>query len=109
MPTTIHSNGSHCYGDEPDTIAALLEELARSPLDRRFELSGDFVQFEPELLDGTKMTGMTYFFGNFFTVSHVFRIETDDPAIIVPLTAAIKANQQRPDYLSQPQPIERAA
>lgn len=50
------------------------------------------------------MTGMTSFFGNFYTVSHVFNIDTDDEAIIKPLTEAIKANQLRPDYLAQPVP-----
>ena len=104
MTTDIRSNGSRWAGEEPDTIESLLKTLAQEPLDRKFEAFGNFVTFEAELLDGSRMTGMTSFFGNFYTVSHVFNIDTDDEAIIKPLTKAIKANQLRPDYLAQPVP-----
>lgn len=103
----IRSNGSTWAGEELDTIEALLATLASEPLDRRFEDCGNFVITDPELVDGTVMVGITNFFGNFLTVSHVFNIDTDDAELISTLTAAILANQERPDYRSQPKPKAR--
>lgn len=104
MTTTINSNGSKWYGQEPDTIEDLLQALEKYPLDRRFEAYGNFIMREPEMVDGSRMTGLTRFWGNFYTASHVFCIDTDEPEVIEKLTKAIRANQQRPDYLSQPVP-----
>ena len=67
-----------------------MEILANQPLDSTFERFGNFVL--PE--EG----GITQFWGNFRHLSHVFSICTDDAALIATLTAAIRANQQRPDY-----------
>lgn len=105
MTTTIHSNGS----GRVLPIEALLERLATHPLDRTFEAFGNFVQLDPVNGRGEPMTGPggAAFFGNFLTYSHVFRLDTDDPDLIARLTAAIHANQQRPDYLDQSPPFQR--
>jgi hypothetical protein len=95
MATTIHSNGSKWAGESPDSIDKLLQVLADYPLDRRFEQYGDFAE-------RCDTTGATQFFGNFLTVSHVFRIDSDDPQIVGPLIDAIATNKQRPDYVCQP-------
>jgi hypothetical protein len=106
----IISNGSHWYGESPDTIDDLLATLATEPLDRKFEQYGNFVNPDPQWLRKVTKDGytsfypglrVTSFFGNFYTTSHVFTIYTDDPDTIAKLTTAIRANQARPDYLSQ--------
>lgn len=93
MTTTIYSNGSKWAGEAPDTIDALLKVLTSAPLHRDFD--GNFIY---PLED---MPGTTRFWGNFETVSHVFCIDTDEPDVIKKLTAAIRKNQQRADYLNQ--------
>jgi hypothetical protein len=99
----IISNGSHWYSEKPDTIDALLAVLADEPLDRTFERYGNFANPDPQWIKGNPYPGLkvTVFFGNFYTVSHAFTIYTDDPETIAKLTATIRANQQRADYLSQ--------
>jgi hypothetical protein len=103
MTTIIVSTGSKWLGEAPDSIETLLAVLAHEPLDYRFEPYGNFIaplnertlvhpHRCPELL------GLTEFSGNFMTVSHVFCIRTDDPALIATLTAAIRHNQEREDY-----------
>lgn len=97
-----------------DGVAALLSNLAGFALDPSFEEYGNFVQVEPkraiagarygEWVDGPDLCypnipGAVQFFGNFFAVSAVFRITTNDPAVIEPLTQAIRANQSTPAYL----------
>lgn len=100
MTTTIHSNG----GGKVQDIEALFDRLASHPLDRTFEAYGDFVTVDPVNGRGEPMIGPggAAFFGNFLTYSHVFRLETDDPELVARLTAAIRSNQQRADYLDQP-------
>jgi len=113
----IISNGSKWAGETPDSVADLLLVLAAHPLDRKFEEFGNFVNAAP--LTSASPAGydkngkMTYhqgpliypdhpetarFFGNFAHLSHVFTIDTDEPEFISVLTAAIRANQKRPDY-----------
>lgn len=95
--TVIHSNGSKWAGDEQDSIETLLEVLAGPyVLDRIFECDDDHA-----FIDRDDETGMVRFFGNFLELSHVFSIDTDEPATIAKLTAAIDANMERPDYRSQ--------
>lgn len=89
----IHSNGSKWAGEMPDSIEMLCEVLQQHPLDRTFEGYGNFYEFDK---------GIAYFFGNFFTLSHVFQIETDDAQTIARLTGLIDENRKRPDYLAQP-------
>ena len=89
MTTTIQSNGSRWAGQAPASVDELLDVLARETLDPRFEKYGNFI-----LRDETPLR----FWGNFLSVSHVFSIDTDDAALIERLTAAIRANQQRPAY-----------
>lgn len=96
MTTTIISNGSKWAGEAPDSVETLLAVLAEHPLDRRFEEYGNFIfAYDAQ---------HTRFWGNFFTLSHVFNIDTDEPEMAERLTAAIRANQQRADYLAQPNP-----
>lgn len=97
MTTTINSNGSKWAGQAPDTIDRLLKVLASHPLDRVFEMYGNFIY---------PVNEMTRFWGNFLTMSHIFSIDTDEPDIIERLTAAIRKNQQRQDYLSQHDPVK---
>lgn len=101
MTTTINSNGSKWAGEAPDTIDDLLKALASNPLHWGFD--GNLI-YPLENMPGT-----TRFCGNFLTVSHVFCIDTDEPDVIKKLTAAIRVNQQRPDYLDQPDPVKASA
>lgn len=87
--TTIHSNGSKWLGQEPDAIDDLLDVLGRETLDPAFERYGRFHYVEG---------GKHWFFGNFLTVSHVFRIETTDQQIIDKLDTAIAANKTTENY-----------
>lgn len=90
--TEIYSNGSKWLGEEPDSVEVLLGVLAQTPLDPRFEQYGNFVSPSESVLSATS------FFGNFWEVSHVFRIDSDDPAVVGPLTQAIAANVATPAY-----------
>ena len=93
MTTSIQSNGSKWAGEPPDSIPVLLKVLKTHPLDKRF---GRFVT-------RSNVAGARswFFFGNFFTISHVFSIETDEEPVARELTSAIRANQRRQDYQSQ--------
>ena len=85
----IRTNGSHFAGTPPSPLEALHTALADHTLDPTFERHGNFV--EPE-------GAATRFFGNFWDVSHVFQVATDEPAVIRDLTARIRANQATPAY-----------
>lgn len=78
----------------------LLCRLRTHTLDRTFEAFGNFV-----LNEG----GATRFWGNFFDYSHVFDIAPTDKRLIKRLTAAIRANQRKPEYLSQETYADRKA
>lgn len=99
METTIHSNGSKWAGESPDSIEKLIEVLKNNTIEEMF-----FECFSRRGKDGIKWYQLcpidksangnkTIFFGNFEEVSHVFRIETNDPKIITPLSKAIKDNK----------------
>lgn len=109
--TEIRSNGSRWGGQEPLPIEELFARLATHPLDRIFEAYGNFVEVDPVNMNADPLLplGGVAFSGNFHTYSHVFDVRTTDPELIARLTAAIRENQQRPDYLSQPDAIERLA
>jgi hypothetical protein len=104
--TTINSNGSKWYGQEPDTIEKLIEVLGKYALNRTFERYGNFIQRNQRLASGSRLEG-TVFFGNFLELSHVFNIHTTDPDVIRRLTKAIRANQRTPAYTQQPKPERR--
>ena len=97
MGTTIHNNGSKWAGQAPDSVDKLLSVLQEYPLDRTFEDYGNFIQ-----RDGKTVR----FWGNFYNLSHVFQIDTDDPDLISRLSGAVRDNQKREDYLSQPSAVE---
>lgn len=117
----IYSNGSRWAGQPCATIDELIEVLGRTPLDPTFEAYGNFISgpFDhgwdnPRLEEHKLLNPCTNFFGNFYEVSHVFNIWTDEPAVIDRLTAAIRANQATPAYLDaravrQAQDAERKA
>lgn len=98
MTTTVHSLGSKWYGEEADPIESLFGVLTKHALSRVFERFGNFVS---QLEDGR-----TSFFGNFHGISCAFHITSDDADFIARLTQAIRDNQRRADYLSQPEPID---
>lgn len=118
MSTLILSNGSKWADEEPDSVETLLEVLKSTPLARS---QSPFIDPTPvwthqgfHAVDGycyvasasQPEPGQVHFSGNFWSLSHVFSIYTDDPAIIARLTETIKENMQRPDYLSQTQPAD---
>jgi hypothetical protein len=78
--TTIHANGSKWLGDEPDTLDQLIDVLGR------YKLRPEFGNCECE------HEGAVHFLGNFANLSHVFRIETTDQAVIDRLRAVIADN-----------------
>ena len=92
----IKSNGSKWLGEEPDTIDVLLEVLASRQLDDKFApffSDADAPDFWCHNLNPYKgVKGIVHFFGNFATVSYVFSVFTNDPAVIGKLTAAIEKN-----------------
>jgi hypothetical protein len=89
--TIIASNG----GGLAEDIEKLFERLATTPLNPTFESYGDFAH-EADPVQG--LPGAMFFFGNFWGLSAVFRILSDDPALIARLTAAIRANKATPAY-----------
>lgn len=101
MTTTIHSNGS----GRILPIEELFSRLQSEPLDRTF----DDDRFGRFVYAHDTEPGVVCFFGNFHTYSHVFNICTDDAELIERLTAAIRLNQQRPDYLSQQTYVDEEA
>src|SRR5690349_17466719 len=109
MQTEIISNGSTWGGQDPFPVEKLFERLASDPLDRIFESYGNFIEVDPVNSRGEALLpkGGVCFSGNFLTYSHVFDVRTTDPVLIERLTAAIRANQQRPDYLAQPDEAAR--
>ena len=86
--TNYISNGG---GFTDENITLLLDRLASHTLNPIFEGYGSFVT-------RSRATGLTTFFGNFLTYSHVFHIVTDDPSVIVPLRKAIRENRSRDSY-----------
>lgn len=97
----IVSNGSRWAGEEPADLNTLLDCLACSPLDPRFEDYGNFIdecpiscKTEQPLLP----VGWQSFGGNFYEYSHCFQLTTNDPQAIAELTAAIRKNQATKGY-----------
>lgn len=109
----INYNGSKWHGDAPDAVSTLLERLSAHALDPDFERFGNFVmpaRKERGGYEGTKLItidlGPMYpdaptalrFWGNFYEVSGVFSIDTDEPGVIHNLTTAIRLNQSTDAY-----------
>jgi len=106
--TKILSNGSGMVLP----LEALFDKLSSTPLDPRFEAYGNFITAEPKVgrrdeegnfVDSGKLCypdipGATEFWGNFFLVSHVFRVVTNDADLVARLTEAVRANQQTAEY-----------
>jgi hypothetical protein len=117
----IMGNGSKWAGQEEDDVSELLRMLAAHPLDPTFEEYGNFIAVdpcqgvrnpkhcgwggdtdgEPQWIDGPRLyacDGVHSYFGNFYTYSHGFNIDTNDPETIAQLNAAIRANQATEAY-----------
>jgi len=102
--TIIESNGSKWGGETPDSIDKLIDVLSKHTLEERFftwfETTGKYPEkiqrFPIEKITKAsrfeRYEGYTLFFGNFETVSHVFRIYSNDPDVIEKLTKAIQNN-----------------
>jgi len=87
----IQSNGSRWAGEEPATIAELMEVLKVEILDPVFEAKR-YGCFFYKLPDGTYQAG-----GNFQSVSHVFNINGTLEEL-TPLKEALEAARKRPEY-----------
>jgi hypothetical protein len=111
--TTIESNGSKWAGQEPDPIEKLIEVLKTEVIENRFfgkyksssrrYENGQPVKYTICPISRTRSTSpATYiFFGNFEAVSHVFRIYTNDPAVVDQLKTAIMNNQGWKKYFKR--------
>ena len=95
------SSKEKSWMDVGDTEENIISDLREHALDPIFELYGGFVNRCPEWLNSEtadKYIGCTVISGTFLTLSHAFRLVTDDEALIGRLAAAIRENQQREDY-----------
>lgn len=96
----VIANGSKWHGQPEDPIERLYEVLKTHPLDPRSGggPEGEFF-FEPVYLDRSQQPppGTYMAQGNFFTLSHGFRIEGTAEEM-EPLRLAIEANTASPDY-----------
>jgi len=111
--TVVISNGSKWAGQSPEGVDELLQALANYALDPTFEEYGNFISRSDdpaEWIGGRipeQFKGCTrHFFGNFFALSHVFNIYTNDSALIERLSAAIRENQSREDYAQARKSLE---
>jgi hypothetical protein len=89
MKTTIVSNGSRWRGQKLATLEQLFQALASHPLEKFWRKRG--IECDP-YVDASGDVQPRRFWGNFADVSHVFEVETDDPALIERFRAAFKAN-----------------
>lgn len=88
---------------EPDTINRILRYLENYSLDQIFENYGNFIDPNPEWLNpetAQKYAGCTRFWGNFYSISGVFDVITNDADVIRRLTTAIRRNQGSAAYAS---------
>lgn len=103
----IKSNGSKWAGQSPDSLGKLIEVLGEYALDRSISKFGGFISKSPKFSKefyadlGSLPEQTVHFSGNFFALSHVFSIITDDVETIRILTKAIRKNTRRADYRSQ--------
>lgn len=98
----IIGNGSKWAGDVPDSVDTLLQVLSEHPLDHRlapFIRPYDSLTPLPNRVLEKKPAGTMQFFGDFVTVSHCFRIYTDEPLLIEALTDAITKNMASAEYI----------
>lgn len=98
MPESGVSRQVH-GGEEfgPADLEQLLKNLSSHCLDPGINLIDD------------EGRGTFRFHGNFTTLSAVFNVRSNDPFVVLALTAAMDANRQRPDYLADVETRESAA
>lgn len=85
----------------PDTAENILRDLESFTLDPVFELYGNFINPAPVWMSevvAERYAGCTSIFGNFLTLSHAFRLVTDDPVLISRLSAAVERNKATKEY-----------
>ena len=95
----------------PDTIENIMDDLEHYTLDPRFEEYGNFVNRNPQWINEEikeKYNGCVVVFGNFYTLSHAFRLITDDIFIINMLQSAIDNNKQTEAYKQAKIDIKKA-
>ena len=106
----IISNGSKWQGQPNDSIETLCEVLKKYTLDPMFEKYGNFVNYNPQWIkpeSKEKYAGCVLFFGNFYGVSHVFNLITDEPELINTLETLINANKLTEDYQQAKEELQR--
>lgn len=84
-----------------DNEENIMLDLEKYTLDPVFEYYGNFVNRSPEFVhpEGVqKYAGCTVIWGNFLNLSHVFRVITDDQALISRFADAIERNKATPEY-----------
>ena len=108
METIIHYNGSKWAGQAPDDLQVLLDRMRDYSLSwpgtdpfmtwETFEqgpiMPADLICTDLGVIteDGATLVGKIIFSGNFYKISHAFRISTDDPEVIATLRHAIAEN-----------------
>lgn len=100
--TRINYCGSKWAGELPNTVDQLIEVMQTYALDPTFEAYGNFGA------NGPAGSATVRFWGNFYTLSHVFSIDTDDPELCARLITAIKANQSTQAYQDAKREIAEA-
>lgn len=126
MPQGTSHNSDDLLKKKHGFIESLCVNLETTALDPTFEAYGNFllndlyrarrggVGEDDWVNDLSKPIypdhpGAVRFFGNFWNLSFVFNIDTDEPALIERLTQAIRKNQQSPAYQAARQElIERS-
>lgn len=86
---------------QPDTEERIIHYLNTHTLDPIFEDYGDFVDLNPKWLTPSmarQYGGCVHFLGNFYDVSGVFDVVTNDPRLFVRLLEAIRRNQKTAAY-----------
>lgn len=99
LNSVINPDAPWCF--IPDTAENILHDLENYTLDPVFELYGNFINPKPEWKSevvAERYAGCTSIFGNFLTLSHAFRLVTDDTILISRFSAAIKRNKATAEY-----------
>jgi hypothetical protein len=93
--TAIFSNGNMPYGQQTNGIKKLIEVLENNPLDIRMFCLYGFADFAPVAANTDNLlypVGFVRFHGNFYHLSHVFDIVSNEREAIKKLSDAIENN-----------------
>ena len=100
MKTIIESNGSKWMGEAPDNIEVLkerLKEYTLSPNNAPYIQEAHEIEF---IKPCPELEGMAHFSGNFWEISLVFSIYTNDTKLIEELKNLISLNVSGEKYTS---------